>query len=256
MDTIKKIFSKLLVFVVLLNILSCASRREVVYFQDAKSFETVVNTESFTPRLKIDDLLSIHVSAFDAESVRPFNLTKGMSEAGRVEELDFLIDKDGFIDYPLVGKIKLIGLTIEEAKAEMVNKLKDYLKDPIINIRIKNFRVTVLGEVNRPGTYTINSERISITEALGLAGDLRIKGRRDNVLVVRDFNGAKTYTRINLTSKEFINSPVYYLTQNDLVYVEPNQSAITSSSLDNRATITISIISTLLTSAIILITRN
>ena len=115
----------------------------------------------------------------------------------------------------------------------MKDKLTDYLKDPIINIRLKNFTVTVLGEVNRPGTYPVNGEQITILEAIGLANDLTIKGKRENVLVIRDFNGTKVYNRIDLTSKQALNSPVYYLTQNDVVYVEPNQSAITSSALDN-----------------------
>lgn len=235
---------------------SCASKKDIVYFQNAKKFETVVNTDSFSPRFKVDDILSIHISAYDRESVLPFNLVKGGGEPGMGEELDFLIDKDGYIDYPIVGKIKVAGLTTEEAKQLMAQKLENYLKDPIVNIRIKNFRVTVLGLVNRPGTYSIVSERITILEALGLAGDLNLKGRRDNVLVIRDFNGAKTYTRIDLTSREFINSPVFYLTQNDVVYVEPNNSAVASSSLDNRATIIISIVSTLITTAVVLFVKN
>jgi polysaccharide export outer membrane protein len=135
-------------------------------------------------------------------------------------------------------------------------KLKDYLKDPIINIRIRNFTVTVLGAVNRPGTYPITGEQITIMEALGYAGDINIKGKRDNVMVIRDFDGTKVYNRINLNSKEALKSPVYYLTQNDVVYVEPNKSGKSQSSLDQRASIAISIISTLITSTVILLTRN
>ena len=138
----------------------------------------------------------------------------------------------------------------------MKNKLTDYLKDHIINIRLKNFTVTVLGEVNRPGTYPVNGEQITILEAIGLANDLTIKGKRENVLVIRDFNGTKVYNRIDLTSKQALNSPVYYLTQNDVVYIEPNQSAITSSALDNRATIAVSIASVLITSTVLILTRN
>ncbi|UNY98383.1 polysaccharide biosynthesis/export family protein [Zhouia spongiae] len=238
-------------------VISCASREEVVYMQNAKKFETVVNTDTFEPKLKVDDILSIHISASDPESVKPFNLIKGITNTGNPQELDYLIDKEGNIDFPVLGKVQLVGLTTEQAKEKISGILqKDYLKDPIVNIRIKNFRVTVLGEVNKPGTYTIDSERITIFEALGLAGDLRIKGRRDNVLVIRDFNGTKTYTRVDLTSKALINSPVYYLTQNDVVYIEPNKSAITSASLDNRATIIVSILSVLITSAVVIITRK
>ena len=118
-------------------------------------------------------------------------------------------------------------------------------------MRILNFRVSVFGEVKSPGTYMVSGERITIMEALGLAGDLTIKGRRDNILVVRDFNGTKTYTRINLTNKEVFNSPVYYLTQNDVVYVEPNNSAMSSSKGDTRIGLVLSISSFLISLAII-----
>ncbi|MCQ0112272.1 polysaccharide export outer membrane protein [Zhouia amylolytica] len=236
---------------------ACASREDVVYMQNAKKFETVVNTDTFEPKLKVDDILSIYVSASDPESVKPFNLIKGITNTGNPQELDYLIDKEGNIDFPVLGKVELVGLTTEQAKQKIREILqKDYLKDPIVNMRIKNFRVTILGEVNKPGTYTVDSERVTIFEALGLAGDLKIKGKRDNVLVIRDFNGTKTYTRVDLTSKALINSPVYFLTQNDVVYVEPNKSAITSASLDNRVTIAVSILSMLVTSAVVIITNS
>ena len=126
----------------------------------------------------------------------------------------------------------------------------------IINIRLLNYTVTVLGEVNSPGTYPVDGEQITILEALGLAGDLTIRGVRTNILVIRDFNGTKVYNRIDLTSKNIVESPVYYLTQNDVVYVEPNKSGISATNLDQRISIGISIGSVLLTSAIIFITRN
>ncbi|WP_340063269.1 polysaccharide biosynthesis/export family protein [Ascidiimonas aurantiaca] len=233
---------------------SCATRKEVVYFQNAKDFETIVDTDTFTTKLKVNDILTISLSTFDQEATGPFNLYK-TSDFGRSAPVDYLIDKDGMIDYPVLGKIKLGGLSIQQAKDLLKEKLADYLKDPIINIRLLNFRVTVLGSVNRPGTYNISGERITILEALGQAGDLTIKGRRDNVLVIRDFKGTKVYTRIDLTNKESLNSPVYFLTQNDIVYVEPNRSAIVSSTLDNRTSIAISIITTLITAGVLLLTR-
>ena len=152
--------------------------------------------------------------------------------------------------------MKIAGLTAEKTKELLKGKLSNYLKDPIINIRLKNFTVTILGEVKSPGTYPVIGEQITILEALGLANDLTIKGKRDNILVIRDFDGTKVYHRINLTSKEALDSPVYYLTQNDVVYVEPNKSAITASALDNRATIWVSIASVLITSTVLVLTRN
>lgn len=250
-----KIFSFLTVSIFLLS--SCASKKEVVYFQNTGSFETLVDKNSFTPKFKVDDLISIHVSTLNSEASAPFNLFRGAAEGGiRPEQVDYLIDKEGEIDFPVIGKIKISGLSSEEVRALLRDKLSEYLKEPIINIRLKNFTVTILGEVNRPGTYPVNGERITILEALGLASDLTVKGIRENVMVIRDFDGTKVYTRIDLTKKEAMSSPVYYLTQNDVVYVEPNQSAITASSLDNRATIAVSIASILITSTVLLITRN
>jgi polysaccharide export outer membrane protein len=238
---------------------SCGSKKDVIYFQDVNTFETLVNNNVPTPKFKVDDLVSIHISTLDMESSLPFNLFLGGSalSGNRPEQIDYLIDKEGEIDFPVIGKIKISDLSAQELRVLLREKLSPYLKDPIINIRITNFTITVLGEVNRPGTYQVaNGEEITILEALGLSWDMTIKGMRKNVLVIRDFNGMKVYNRIDLTSKKAMDSPVYYLTQNDVIYVEPNQSAITSSQLDNRAQIGISIFSILITSALILLTRN
>lgn len=250
---------KIIVFSLLTFLLfSCASRKNVVYFQDTGNFETIVNTNRSVSKFKIDDLVSIHVSSLNPEASVPFNLYRGggQSQGFRPEPVDYLVDEAGEIDFPVIGKLKIEGLSPEELRLLLRNRLSEYLKDPIINIRLQNFTITVLGEVNRPGTYPVNGEQISILEALGFAGDLTIRGVRNNVLVIRDFNGTKVYTRIDLTSKKMVESPVYYLTQNDVVYVEPNKSGITASSLDQRASIAISIASVLITSTVILITRQ
>ncbi|WP_343486589.1 polysaccharide biosynthesis/export family protein [Allomuricauda sp. d1] len=248
--------SVLLFFVIAMVIASCASRKEVVYFQDTGDFETLVNDSGFTSKFKVDDLIDIHVSSLNPEASGPFNLFRGMPGAGgQQEQVNYLVDQAGEIDFPVIGKLKVEGLSPDELRILLRERLSEYLKDPIINIRLRNYTVTVLGEVNRPGTYPVNGEQITILEALGFAGDLTIRGVRTNVLVIRDFNGTKVYNRIDLTSKNVVNSPVYYLTQNDVVYVEPNKSGISSSSLDQRASIAISIASILITSTIILITR-
>ncbi|WP_437395690.1 polysaccharide biosynthesis/export family protein [Flagellimonas lutimaris] len=240
-------------------IFSCTSSKNVVYFQDATQFETLVDDNTFTSKFKVDDLVSIHVSTLDPEASAPFNLFRGAEEGGlsmRPEQVNYLVDENGEIDFPVIGKIKIEGLSPSETKTLLREKLSDYLKDPIINVRIRNFTVTILGAVNRPGTYPINGEQITILEALGYAGDINIKGRRDNVMVIRDFDGTKVYNRINLNSKDALRSPVYYLTQNDVVYVEPNKSGKAQSTLDQRSTLAFSIASLLITSTIILLTRN
>ena len=255
----KKSFKQSLIPMLLgvLLVSSCATRQDVVYFQNSRNFETIVDESTFSPKFKVDDLVSIHISTLNPEASEPFNLFRGSQEGGiRPEQVDYLVDKDGEIDFPVIGKVKISGLSPEEVRVLLREKLSDYLKNPIINIRLKNFTVTVLGEVNRRGQYSVQGERITILEALGLAGDLKLKAKRGNVMVIRDFDGTKVYTKVDLTNKDILSSPVYYLTQNDVVYVEPNQSAIRTSSLDNTTNIYISIATILITSTVILITRS
>lgn len=253
----KKIMGAGYLILACLTILSCTATKDVVYFQDASQFETLINENPATTKFKVDDLVSIHVSTLDPEASAPFNLFRGAGEGGiRPEQVNYLVDKNGEIDFPVIGKVKIVGLSPSETRDLLREKLADYLKNPIINIRIRNFTVTVLGAVNRPGTFAINGEQITIMEALGFAGDINIKGRRDNIMVIRDFDGTKVYNRINLNAKDALKSPVYYLTQNDVVYVEPNRSGKTASSLDQRASIAVSIISLLITSTVVLLTRN
>lgn len=253
----KVCFQFCIIFLGILLIAACASRKDVVYFQDTGNFETLVNNNDFVSKFKVDDLVSIHVSSLNPEASAPFNLYRGASEGGlRAEQVDYLVDQAGEIDFPVIGRLKIEGFSPDELRILLRDRLSDYLKDPIINIRLRNFTVTILGEVNRPGTYPVSGEQITILEALGLAGDLTITGVRENVLVIRDFNGTKVYTRIDMTSKNMVKSPVYYLTQNDVVYVEPNQSGISASALDNRATIAVSIASVLITSTVLILTRQ
>ncbi|WP_142786040.1 polysaccharide biosynthesis/export family protein [Changchengzhania lutea] len=252
----KKYFKILFALSCLVILNSCATKKDVVYFQNAKNFETIVDTDTFKAKLKTGDIVSIYVSTLDLTVTQPYNIIRNTGNNGSL--IDYLIDSEGNIDFPVLGKVKLVGLTVEEAKELFKTKFAegDLLKDPVIIIRILNFRVTIAGAVSNPGVYMVSGERISILEALTLAGDLTIKGRRDNVLVVRDFNGTKTYTRVDLTNKEVFNSPVYYLTQNDYIYVEPNNSSISNASGDSRIGTIISISSFVLTTALIFVTRR
>ncbi|WP_445384813.1 polysaccharide biosynthesis/export family protein [Robiginitalea sp. IMCC44478] len=251
---LKNIIAGLFGFALAILVGSCGSKKDVVYFQDIGNYETIVSDNTFEPVFKVDDVISIYISTLNPEASVPFNLTIGVagSEGAQSLNVDYLVDKNGEIDFPVIGKIKVVGLSPEQLRIRLREELSDYLKDPIINIRLRNFTVTLLGQVMRPGTYPINGEKITILEALGLAGDMTIKGVRNNVLVIREFEGTKIYHRIDLTSKELINSPAFYLTQNDVVYVEPNNSAVASSTLDSRTTIAISLISLLITSTLIL----
>ena len=249
--------SVLKALIVIFLISSCATRKEVVYLQDTGNYETLVDNNEFTNKFKVDDLISIYISSLDPEASAPFNLFRGATEGGfRPEQVDYLVDQAGMIDFPVIGQIKVEGLTPDELRELLRERLSEYLKDPIINIRLRNFTVTILGAVTRPGTYPVNGEQVTILEALGLAGDMTTRGERTNVLVIRDFNGNKVYSRIDLTSKSMTKSPVYYLTQNDVVYVEPNRTGIKETSIGSNVTLTFSIISLLITTSVLLYTRT
>lgn len=254
---IGNILPKFLAFSVIAFLVgSCGSKKDIVYFQDTTAFETLVGENNFEPKFKVDDEISIFVSTLNPEASVPFNLFRRLGESGTQaadeSQVNYLVDKRGEIDFPVIGKIQVVGLSPEELRQLLQERLSEYLKDPIINIRLRNFTVTLLGEVNQPGTYPVIGEQITILEALGLAGDMTIKGQRNNVMVIRDFNGTKVYNRIDIRSKKAMDSPVYYLTQNDVVYVEPNNSRIRSSTIDNTTSVLISLLSLAITTTLIL----
>lgn len=208
----------------------------MIYFQG--ELNGVETNKNYNPVFHTDDLLSITVMGMDQETVKPFNLPivstslgSGGYAQGTPTPPGYLIDIDGNIDFPLIGKIKVAGMARNAVIDSLKIKLKPYLTNPTIIIRILNFKVTVLGEVRTPGTFTIPNERITLPEAIGIAGDLLITGKRKNVIVIRDEQGKKTKYSIDLTSKDLFSSPVYYLNQNDVVYIEPNRARINSSSI-------------------------
>jgi len=250
----------LIIIISILLLSSCASRKKMAYFQG--ELENV-EAKNYTPTLVKDDLLAITVMGLDPEAVKPFNMpvtdvssrAMGGYTQGTPTPPGYLIDADGNIDFPVIGQIKLAGLTRSEAKNLLQEKLAAYVNNPIVNIRILNFKVTVLGDVKSPGTFTIPNERISLPEALGIAGDLNITGERQNIIVIRDVDGKKTQYEVDLTSKELFSSPVYYLNQNDVVYVEPNRAKRNSSAINpGNASVMVSAIS-LVVSVLILLTR-
>ncbi|MBC7439002.1 MAG: polysaccharide biosynthesis/export family protein [Flavobacterium sp.] len=245
----------LLLFLILLS--SCGSRKDIVFYQNSESAKEI--SSNFESRFKCDDMLRIFINTKDTEASLAFNLpvVSTILAKGGIGQLDYqsyLINNLGFIEYPILGKIKVAGLT----KLELINYLKQqfkpYLKsDPIININILNYRISVTGEVAKPGSFNVNSERISLPEALALAGDLTIFGKRSNIIVLRDINGVKTINRIDITKTDFINSEFYYLTQNDVVYVEPNKTRVNASAIGPNASIIISGLSLLITVVALLI---
>ena len=248
----------LLLLSILMFLFSCGTKQDIVYFQGVDDVGSSISINNYNPTFRTDDMLTINVSALDQDAARPFNLpvVSFMDDdgaIGRASIQSYLIDVNGNIEFPVLGTIKLAGLNKIQAITLIKDLLKEYIKDPIVNIRTINFKVTVLGEVNRPGTFTIPNERLTIIEALGLAGDLTIQAERKNILVIREGISKKTYTRVDLNSEEIFNSPVYYLTQNDVIYVEPNNSRVKSSTVGPSTSTTLGVISTLVTVAALII---
>jgi len=254
-----KNFITIILGIVLIS--SCATKKDVDYFQGMDASNNLVGLESYSPTFHIDDRLIIVVNALDPEAARPFNLMNiasygndRTSVTGRETFQSYIVDPDGNVDFPVLGKIKLAGLNRQQANDHIEEMLKEYIKDPIVNIRTVDYKITVLGEVNRPGTYTTVNERITILEALSLAGDLTIYGQRENVLVIQDYDGKKTYTRVNLKTEDVFTSPVYYLSQNDIVYVEPNKTQAKQSSIGASTGVILSSIGLIISMTALIIT--
>ena len=188
----------------LLLVSSCVSRKKIAYFQDLDKVQQQTKGEAPGLEIKPNDLLTINVSAPEQAAAMPFNLpvvgmpisngsTMDLSVNGRQQMQTYLVDSDGNIEFPVLGTLKVAGLNRQQLAAELKDKIAAYVQDPIVNVRIVNFEVSVLGEVARPGTFDIRDEYLSLPKALGLAGDLTIYGQRNNVLVMREENGVKTH---------------------------------------------------------------
>jgi polysaccharide export outer membrane protein len=232
---------------------------QLVYFQEGTASDTIAS--HYTPVFETDDFLSIVITAEDAESAKVFNLPQQTTAVnngyltGNPVPYGYLVDASGQVHLPVLGKIKVVGKTRTEVVDTIESLLQEYLKSPTVQIQIQNFKVTVLGDVKNPGTFKIPNERITLIEAIGLAGDMRMSGVRNNVLVIRDSCGKKQEFRVDMTKKDFFSSPVYYLKQNDVVYIEPNAAARSEGTLwKTTGAIFISLTSLVITT-IALITR-
>ena len=239
---------------------SCATKEDVVYFQGTDSADNSIGLDSYMPTYHIDDELAIIVNALDAEAAKPFNKATvsvsmdAMDARGKERIQTYKVDSEGQIDFPVLGNIKIAGMSREQATTMLKEKLSDYIKNPIVDIETVNYRITVLGEVMRPGTYNATNEKITLMEALALAGDLTIYGEREDVLVIQNYDGKKTYTRVNLKSKELFDSPVYYLSQNDVVYVEPNKTRAKNSSIGAQTGVILSSLGLLISMTALVVT--
>jgi polysaccharide export outer membrane protein len=257
---------KTIPFLLVLLVFSCAPREASVYYQNIDSLAAQEKQNSYEIKIQPDDLLMIIVSADDPESALPFNLTTisvptpgpaGVNNfMGQQSIQNYLVDASGVIDFPVLGKLKVGGLSRSELMQILEDKIAKYIKNPIITIRLTNFKVSVQGEVTNPGTFSINSDRVTLIEAISMARDLTIYGKRDNILIIREVNGVKSYNRVDITKADFINSPFYYLAQNDVVYVEPNKVRINGAAVGANTGVIISITSLVITLITLIVTTS
>ncbi|MFC5412567.1 polysaccharide biosynthesis/export family protein [Larkinella bovis] len=218
---------------------SCISQKQITYFQSPVPDSTLVPEEiknRYVPTIQPKDLLSINVNSLNPEASSFFNPYSGIERIPTFQTVNgqvpvttvvgYLVDQDGNIQLPLVGKIKVLGLTSAGAQEMLQEKLKQYLKEPTVAVRFLNFKVSVLGEVARPSMFSVPNEQMTVTEALSLAGDITIYGRRDNVMIIRENNGKREFGRVNMNQRDLFKSPYYYLHPNDVIYVEPGKARL------------------------------
>ena len=245
-----------IVAMLVLMLAGCNSSKQVAYFQNIDTLSLASSRGLYDAKIMPKDILTITVSTTDPQVSLPFNLivqnpltTSGQISSGSGSLQQYLVDNDGNIQFPVVGRIHVGGLTKTQCESNIREKILPYLsstENPVVTVKMASYRVTVLGEVTRPGVVPVSTEKMSILEALAEAGDLTIYGKRDNILLIReDAEGEKHQHRINLNDANLINSPYYYLQQNDLVYVQPNGTKAKNSAIGQSTTLWFSFVSIL-----------
>lgn len=262
---------KKLLSIVLVGLLcaSCNSYKNVPYLKGEEAYKEIVVNELnggddlFDARIQPKDLLSISVNTTDPLVAAPFNLTMQTAQNAAQRNstyqqpalMQYLVDNDGSVDFPVIGRITLGGMTKNEAENLIREKLKPYLKEvPIVTVRMANYKISVIGEVNRPGTFTISNEKVNVLEALAMAGDMTVYGIRSNVKLIRENNqGERQVIALNLNDENVLHSKYYYLQQNDILYVTPNKTKAKNADISNSTTIWFSVVSTLVSLTTLLI---
>jgi len=258
----KKILGFALSLVAAFAITSCGNYKQVAYFQNIDSISLAASKGLHDARIMPKDMLTIMVTCTDPKAAQPFNLSYNQGNSGgsygSQSYIPYLVDNDGCINFPVLGKVHVVGLTKREIESEIASRIKPYLapdENPIVTVMMSNYSVCVTGEVKSPGVITVANEKISIIEALTKAGDLTIQGKRQNILLIREnANGQKEHHRLNLNDAELINSPYYYLKQNDIIYVEPNKIKARTATIDTSITYWLGLTSSVISLSTLLIT--
>lgn len=237
---------------------------QIRVIRKSSSMKSTSRIPSTMPRIQPKDLLNITINTTDPQAAAPFNLTMqtynniAQSNASTTSQpalQQYLVDNAGEIDFPVIGRLQVGGLTKNAAENLIREQLRPYLKEiPIVTVRMSNYKISVLGEVNSPGTFTINNEKVNIFEALAMAGDMTIYGIRNNVKLIReDCNGQRNVISLNLNEQNILHSPYYYMQQNDILYIAPNKTKAKSASVSNSTTIWVSVITSLVSLASLIV---
>lgn len=246
----------------MLLLFSCAAPKNITYFKDVPDTlrnASIAQAAYTTPVVQVDDILQVSIQTLDPGATavlnqpQPATMPASGTPASGNTAGGYLVDKSGNIALPLIGKIAVKDKTTDQIRDDIQTKAAVYYKDPVVNVRFINFKVTVLGEVNRPSTYVMPNEKVTLLDALGMAGDLTIFGKRENVLLIRENNGKKEFVRFNLNNSNLFASPYFYLRQGDVVYVEPNKSKVAST--DMQQVKRISIMASVLSLLVVVVSR-
>ena len=265
--TVRLFLSCIILFLVSSSMFSCSSTKNTRYFKDIPDsgvLKTISPVVYSSPKIQVDDILTILIQTVDPQATANINIGNvaaansatqaGGSASPQLPLSGFLVDKDGFVDLAVLGRIKLAGYTTSEAKDIILAEANKYLKQPTVIVRYANFKFSVTGEVLRPGVYITPNEKVSILDAIALAGDMTIFGKRDNVLLIREnSDGSKTPYRINLFKSDMLSANNFYLRQNDFIYVEPGKGK--AAATDASLTRTYTIIGAALSVLIVLVSR-
>lgn len=255
------------IFVLLINLVfvflnSCTSQKKLDYLQNIENVALETSIKNAKSTIQLNDQLVILVTAKDMDVVKPFNQNFSSGQILQYSTASnnmptqnqtstsgptYIVDTQGNIDFPVIGKVNTENKTTEELRDILKKEISKYVVNPQVSVKNTNYKITVLGEVNKPGTYNIPEAQTTVLEVLGLAGDLTIYGNREDILVLRNIDGTMTKERINLTKADFINSPYFYLKQNDVIIVSPNETKQKSSRLDPNTGIYISVASIVVT---------
>ncbi|QEC53369.1 polysaccharide export outer membrane protein [Anseongella ginsenosidimutans] len=233
---------------------SCASSKKLSYFQNIPENSKPVPVDIadyIEPVIHPDDVLEININTIDPQAAVMINSRNGDARTPSPAS-GYLVDKEGFVEIPVLGRVKLAGMSTFEAKEYLQQLASEFYRSPVVEVRYTNFRVTVLGEVENPASYVMPNERVSIIDALGYAGDLTVYGKRNNILLIRkNPEGENVAVRMDITDKRILNSPYFYLKQNDIVYVEPSRTRLLNS--DNTVPRYLTLAATLVSAYVLLI---